>query len=118
VDSRTGGWPEPRGRVAAMAVWCSIVIPARNDTAALALTLDALDRLEERSRAEIVVAACGDPAGTTHAARERVRLLWPESGTRAALMNAGAAAAGSWRTSPAPGGSRRAGAACSWTRRS
>ena len=77
-----------------MAVWCSIVIPARNDAAALALTLDALDRLEERSRAEIVVAACGDPAGTTHAARERVRLLWPESGTRAALMNAGAAAAG------------------------
>src|SRR3989442_5242953 len=79
VDSRTGGWPEPRGRVAAMAGWCSIVIPPRNDAAPLALTLDALDRLEERSRAEIVVAACGHPARTEHAAPGKVPLLLPES---------------------------------------
>jgi rSAM/selenodomain-associated transferase 2 len=77
-----------------MAVRYSIVIPARNDAAALARTLDALDRLEHRSRGEIVVAAAGDPAGTTRAVGERVRLLWPEGSTRAALMNAGAAAAG------------------------
>ncbi len=77
-----------------MAVWCSIVIPARNDAAALAPTLDALGRLAGRARAEIIVAAAGDPMGTTRAAGERVRLLWPEASTRAALMNAGAAAAG------------------------
>jgi rSAM/selenodomain-associated transferase 2 len=76
-----------------MAVWCSIVIPARNDAAALARTLDALERLRHRSRVEIVVAAAGDPEGTTRAAGERVRLLWPEESTRAALMNAGAAVA-------------------------
>jgi len=77
-----------------MAAWCSIVIPARNDAAALALTLAALERLQERSGAEIVVAASGDSAGTTRAAGKTVRLLWPEGETRAALMNAGAAAAG------------------------
>ena len=77
-----------------MAVWCSIVIPARNDAAALAPTLDARGRLAGRARAEIIVAAAGDPMGTTRAAGERVRLLWPEASTRAALMNAGAAAAG------------------------
>jgi rSAM/selenodomain-associated transferase 2 len=72
---------------------CSIVIPARNDAAALARTLDVLEGLEHRARAEIIVAAAGDPAGTTRAAGERVRLLWPEGSTRAVLMNAGAAAA-------------------------
>jgi rSAM/selenodomain-associated transferase 2 len=77
-----------------MAAWCSIVIPARDDAAALARTLDALGGLAGRARAEIIVAAAGDPVGTTRAAGERVRLLWPEASTRAALMNAGAAAAG------------------------
>ena len=76
-----------------MAPWCSIVIPARNDATALARTLDALRGLEHRPRAEVVVAAAGDHAGTTRAAGETVRLLWPEGSTRAALMNAGAAAA-------------------------
>ena len=76
-----------------MAAWCSIVIPARNDAAALARTLDALDGLEQRARAEILVAASGDPAGTTRAAGQRVRVLWPDGSTRATLMNAGAAAA-------------------------
>jgi len=76
-----------------MLPWCSIVIPARNDAAALARTLDALERLEGRARAEIIVAAAGDPDGTTRAAGERVRLLWPEGSTRAALMNAGAGVA-------------------------
>jgi rSAM/selenodomain-associated transferase 2 len=76
-----------------VAPWCSIVIPARNDAAALARTLDVLEGLEHRAGAEVVVAAAGDPAGTTRAAGERVRLLWPEGSTRAALMNAGAATA-------------------------
>ena len=76
-----------------MGAWCSIVIPARNDAAALAPTLDALDHLDGREGTEIIVAAAGDPIGTTHAAGERVRLLWPGPATRAALMNAGAAAA-------------------------
>jgi rSAM/selenodomain-associated transferase 2 len=76
-----------------MGTWCSIVIPARHDAAALARTLDALERLDDRARAEIVVAASGDPDGTTRAAAGRVRLLCPEASTRAALMNAGAAAA-------------------------
>jgi uncharacterized protein len=77
-----------------MPAWCSIVIPARNDAAALARTLQALERLEKRSRAEIVVAAAGNTEDTTRAAGEAVRLLWPEGSTRAALMNAGAAAGG------------------------
>ena len=76
-----------------MPAWCSIVIPARNDAAALARTLPVLERLEHREHAEIVVAASGDPVGTTRAAGERVRLLWPAGSTRATLMNAGAAAA-------------------------
>ena len=76
-----------------MSPWCSIVIPARNDAAALAHTLRALERLEQPDRAEIIVAASGDPDGTTRIAGERVRLLWPPGSTRAALMNAGAAAA-------------------------
>jgi rSAM/selenodomain-associated transferase 2 len=65
----------------------------RNDAVALTRTLDALDDLHRRARAEVVVAATGDPTGTTRAAGQRVRLLWPEGSTRAALMNAGAAAA-------------------------
>jgi rSAM/selenodomain-associated transferase 2 len=76
-----------------MAPWCSIVIPVRNDAAALARTLDALRALQRRERAEIIVAAAGDPDGTTRATGGGVRLLWPEGSTRAALMNAGAAAA-------------------------
>jgi rSAM/selenodomain-associated transferase 2 len=76
-----------------MAPWLSVVIPARNDAAALARTLDHLERLPGMDGAEIVVAAAGDPAGTARAVAGRVRLLQPDGSTRAELMNAGAAAA-------------------------
>jgi rSAM/selenodomain-associated transferase 2 len=71
----------------------SVVIPARNDAAALARTLDHLERLPGIDRAEVLVAAAGDPAGTERAVGRRARLLWPGGSTRAQLMNAGAAAA-------------------------
>ncbi len=68
----------------------SIVIPARNDAAALERTLDHLVRLTGIASAEIIVAAWGDREGTSRAAGGRARLLWPEDSTRAGLMNAGA----------------------------
>jgi rSAM/selenodomain-associated transferase 2 len=71
----------------------SIVIPARNDAAALARTLDHLQTLAGRDAAEVIVAAAGDPEGTARAVDGRAALLWPEGSTRARLMNAGAAAA-------------------------
>ena len=37
-----------------MAAWCSIVIPARNDAAALAQTLDALDGLHGRAGVDLI----------------------------------------------------------------
>ena len=77
-----------------MAPWLSIVIPTRNDAAALGRTLDHLGRLPGMGDAEIIVAAAGDVEGTTVAAAGRARLLWPGGSTRAQLMNAGAAAAG------------------------
>lgn len=76
-----------------MAPWLSIVIPARNDAAALARTLDHLGRLPGMEGAEIVVMAAGDVEGTTAAVGTRARLLWPGGSTRGELMNAGAAAA-------------------------
>lgn len=42
---------------------------------------------------EVIVTASGDPVGTEHAVAGRARLLWLADSTRAALMNAGAAAA-------------------------
>lgn len=71
----------------------SIIIPVRNDAAALRRTLDALGELPGRAAVEIVVAASGDRAGTERAVAGRARLLWPDGSTRSALMNAGAAAA-------------------------
>ena len=71
----------------------SIVIPSRNDAEALRRTLDYLSGLIGIDGAEIVVAASGDPEGTTRAVGGRARLLFPGGTTRAALMNAGAAAA-------------------------
>lgn len=71
----------------------SIVIPVRNDAAAVGRTLDHLVRLREIAGAEVLIAASGDPAGTEHAVAGRARLLWPPDSTRAALMNAGAAVA-------------------------
>jgi len=76
-----------------MAPWLSIVMPTRNDAAALARTLAHLARLPGMAGAEVVVAAAGDVEGTTAAAAGRARLLWPGGSTRAQLMNAGAAAA-------------------------
>ncbi|MGH7392328.1 MAG: glycosyltransferase [Candidatus Rokuibacteriota bacterium] len=79
----------------------SIVIPIRNDAAALARTLDWLAReltigaggAGRADGAETIVAASGDPEGTERVVAGRARLLWPGGSTRAALMNAGAAAA-------------------------
>ena len=71
----------------------SIVIPARNDAAALGHTLDHLQRLDIRHPIEVIVAAWGDVQGTTSAVRQRATLIWPAGSTRADLMNAGAAAA-------------------------
>ncbi len=71
----------------------SIVIPARNDAEALARTLQALAGVDGIERAEVIVAASGDPDGTRRAVGERGRLVWPAGSTRAELMNAGAAAA-------------------------
>ena len=71
----------------------SVVIPARNDTAALGRTLDVLEGLTGAADVEIIVAAAGDPEGTRSVTAGRARLLLPEGSTRARLMNAGAAAA-------------------------
>lgn len=75
-----------------MSLRVSIVIPARNDAAALRETLDHLERMPGNAEAEVIVAASGDPDGTTGAVGERARLLWPDGSSRARLMNAGAAA--------------------------
>ncbi len=71
----------------------SVIIPARNDAAAVGRTLDCLGGLQGLERAEVIVAASGDPDGTERAVASRARLLWPGDSTRAALMNAGAAVA-------------------------
>ena len=76
-----------------MALRVSIVIPARNDTAALARTLCHLDNMARLGESEIIVAAAGDREATERAVAGRARLLWPVGSTRAALMNAGAVAA-------------------------
>jgi glycosyltransferase involved in cell wall biosynthesis len=71
----------------------SIIIPARNDAAALRLTLDCLKCLSDIGTAEIIVAASGDGRVTEEAVAGRARILWPSRSSRAALMNAGAEAA-------------------------
>ena len=73
--------------------WLSIVIPARNDAAALRRTLDWLYRLPDREATETIIAAAGDRDGTEAAVADRARLVFPPDSTRAALMNAGAAVA-------------------------
>ena len=70
----------------------SIVIPARNDAAALDRTLDHLATLTPEP-AEVIVAASGACDETEHAVAGRAELLWPDGSTRARLMNTGAAAA-------------------------
>lgn len=71
----------------------SVIIPVRNDAAALRRTLDRLETLVGTHAVEVVVAASGDSAGTERAVAGRAHLLWPRGSTRSALMNAGAAAA-------------------------
>ena len=71
----------------------SIITPARNDAQALCLTLDYLEHLRGIKAAEIIVAAAGDTKVTEDVVAGRARILWPARSTRAALMNAGAAAA-------------------------
>jgi rSAM/selenodomain-associated transferase 2 len=72
----------------------SVVIPVRNDGAALARTLDALAALTDRNGLEVIVAAARPPDhATSAAAAARARLLWLPVSTRAELMNAGARAA-------------------------
>jgi rSAM/selenodomain-associated transferase 2 len=73
-----------------MTATVSIIVPCRNDAAALQRTLDCLGGLEDIAAAEVVVAAAGDPEGTGKAVSGRARLVWPGGSTRAALMNAGA----------------------------
>jgi rSAM/selenodomain-associated transferase 2 len=75
---------------ARMTASVSIIMPCRNDAAALLRTLDWLDCLEGIGAAEVIVAAAGDPEGTARAVAGRARLLWPGGSTRASLMNAGA----------------------------
>jgi rSAM/selenodomain-associated transferase 2 len=72
----------------------TIIIPARNDAAALGRTLDCLTALTGTGNVEIIVAASGDREGTAQAVAGRARLIWPSGSTRAALMNAGAEVAG------------------------
>jgi rSAM/selenodomain-associated transferase 2 len=71
----------------------SIIIPVRNDAAALGRTLDSLMCLEGLETAEVIVAAAGDRQGTEQAVAGRARLIWPAGSTRAVLMNGGAAVA-------------------------
>lgn len=71
----------------------SIIIPARNDAAALRRTLDHLQRLRCIETAEIIVAASGERVETQNAVAGRGHIIWPARSTRSALMNAGAASA-------------------------
>jgi len=71
----------------------SVILPVRNDAAALGRTLDRLETLVGTDAVEVIVAASGDSAGTERAVAGRARLLWPPGSARSALMNAGAAAA-------------------------
>jgi rSAM/selenodomain-associated transferase 2 len=78
---------------ASEAPYISVVIPARNDAAALRRTLDYLGALPGMGGVEVIVAAAGERPATEAAVAGRARLLWPPDSTRAVLMNAGAGAA-------------------------
>jgi rSAM/selenodomain-associated transferase 2 len=68
----------------------SIIIPARNDAAALQHTLQQLQQLTGIGGVEILVAASGDRRSTEQAVAGRARLLWPAGSSRSALMNSAA----------------------------
>jgi len=76
-----------------MAPRVSIIIPARNDAAALARTLARLAHVAGREESEVIVAGAGDRTATGRAVAGQARLIWPGGSTRAELMNAGAGAA-------------------------
>jgi len=75
----------------------SVIIPVRDDAAALGRTLDHLHVAPGGGAAsgwhEVLVCASGDREPITQAVAGRARVLWPGRSTRAALMNAGAAVA-------------------------
>lgn len=83
----------PRASSSSEIAMLSIIIPARNDAAALSQTLDYLEALDKCHPIEIIVAASGDGQGTISAVRDRARLTWPDGSTRADLMNAAAGTA-------------------------
>jgi rSAM/selenodomain-associated transferase 2 len=91
----TNGRKPASGGLPKLPVRCrvSIIIPARDDAAALAASLGRLACLEGIETAEIIVASAGDTEGTACAVAGRARLLAPGDATRAGLMNAGAATA-------------------------
>jgi rSAM/selenodomain-associated transferase 2 len=68
----------------------SIIIPARNDAAALQHTLDHLQELTGIVDVEILIAAAGDMKLNESAVADRARLLWPARSSRSALMNSAA----------------------------
>ncbi|MGH7357108.1 MAG: glycosyltransferase, partial [Candidatus Rokuibacteriota bacterium] len=76
-----------------MAPRISIVIPVRNDAAALARTLDRLAALRGVGGAEVIVAAASEPDATERVAAGRARVVRPGGSTRAEMMNGGAATA-------------------------
>ena len=68
----------------------SVIIPVRNDAAALGPTLEYLGNLSGREAVEVIVAASGDSPGTERAVAGRALVVWPAGASRARLMNAGA----------------------------
>jgi rSAM/selenodomain-associated transferase 2 len=71
----------------------SVVIPARNEAAALSDTLAALAAVTPPGAAEVVVAVGGSVDDTAALAARRARVVHGSEATRAALLNAGARAA-------------------------
>ena len=61
-----------------MARWLSIVIPVRNDAAALARTLEHVTRLPGIEGAEPIVAAAGDVEATTAAVAAQSAAIIPQ----------------------------------------
>src|SRR5262249_60247430 len=72
-----------------MAPNVSIVIPARNDAAALARSLAHLTRIVGIDASEVIVAGAGDREAAEQAIAGRARLVWPRGPTRSELLKAG-----------------------------
>jgi rSAM/selenodomain-associated transferase 2 len=91
----TNGRKPASGGLPKLPVRCrvSIIIPTRDDAAALAASLGRLACLEGIETAETIVASAGETEMTARAVGGRGRLLVPGVTTRSGLMNAGAATA-------------------------